>query len=151
MPAGSTTLVLRGAAKEEVYASQAVLQQEVSKLSDSVRSSSGTLIKEQMLNMVIGEFKRIREVLPPEQLAAFEGSYLEYLADRGNEMLHCGVLLFAQLVNDATTFAETHGGGGGGSDLKWGRDEDEDDRLWARRCVAMANRMMRPARHGRKR
>ena len=32
------------AAKEEVYASQAVLQQEVSKLSDSVRSSSGTLI-----------------------------------------------------------------------------------------------------------
>ena len=139
------------AAKEEVYASQAVLQQEVSKLSDSVRSSSGTLIKEQMLNMVIGEFKRIREVLPPEQLAAFEGSYLEYLADRGNEMLHCGVLLFAQLVNDATTFAETHGGGGGGSDLKWGRDEDEDDRLWARRCVAMANRMMRPARHGRKR
>ena len=66
-------------------------------------------------------------------------------------MLHCGVLLFAQLVNDATTFAEGHGGGSGGNDLKWGRDDNEDDRQWARRCVAMANRMMRPSGHGRKR
>ena len=46
--------------------------------------------------------------------------------------------------DDATTFAETHGGGGGGSDLKWGRDEDEDNRAWARRCMRMASRMMRP-------
>lgn len=49
------------------------------------------------------------------------------------------------MVDDATTFAETHGGGGGGSDLKWGRDEDEDNRAWARRCMRMASRMMRPA------
>ena len=138
-------------AKEDVQHSQTVLQQEVSKLSKAVYSSSGTLVKEQMLNMVIGEFKQIRESLPPEQLAAFNDSYLAYLADRGNEMLHCGVLLFAQLVNDATTFAEGHGGGSGGSDLKWGRDDNEDDRQWARRCVAMANRMMRPSGHGRKR
>lgn len=30
-------------------------------------------------------------------------------------------------MDDATTFAEGHGGGGGGSDLPWGRKEDEDD------------------------
>ena len=44
------------------------------------------------------------------------------------------VMLFLGMVDDATTFAETRGGGGGGSDLKWGRDEDEDNRAWAR-CV----------------
>jgi hypothetical protein len=47
------------------------------------------------------------------------------------------------MVDDATTFAESHGGGGGGSDLKWGRDEDEDNRAWALRCMRMASRMMR--------
>ena len=31
------------------------------------------------------------------------------------------------------------------SDLKWGRDEDEDNRAWALRCMRMASRMMRPA------
>jgi hypothetical protein len=49
------------------------------------------------------------------------------------------------MVDDATTFAETRGGGGGGSDLKWGRDEDEDNRAWALRSMRMASRMMRPA------
>ena len=35
--------------------------------------------------------------------------------------------------------------GGGGSDLKWGRDEDEVNRAWALRCMRMARRMMRPS------
>ena len=48
------------------------------------------------------------------------------------------------MVDDDTTFAETHGGGGSGSDLKWGRDDDEDNRAWALRCMRMAGRMMRP-------
>ena len=43
-------------------------------------------------------------------------------------MMHCATMLFLGMVDDATTFAETRGGGGGGSDLKWGRDEDEDNR-----------------------
>lgn len=46
-------------------------------------------------------------------------------------------------VDDATTFAEGHGGGGSSSDLKWGRDDDEDERAWARRCMMKAARMMR--------
>ena len=48
-------------------------------------------------------------------------------------------------IDQATTFAEGQGGGGGGNnDMKWGRNDDEDDRRWAHRCLAMANRMMRP-------
>ena len=59
--------------------------------------------------------------------------------------MHCATLLFLGMVDDATTFAETHGGGGSKSDLKWGRDEDEDNRAWALRCMRMASRMMKPA------
>ncbi len=139
------------AAIEAAKSSHAVLEQEVSKLSKSVHTLSGIYVKEQMLNKVLTEFKEMRAHLPAEQMAAFDGSFLEYLADRGNEMLHCAVLLFAGLANDATTFAAGHGGGGGGNDMKWGRDEDEDDRRWARRCVAMANQLLRPVSRGRKR
>lgn len=42
-------------------------------------------------------------------------------------------------------FAETRGGGGSGAKSGWGRDKDDDDRAWARRCMRMAGRMMRPA------
>ncbi len=38
-----------------------------------------------------------------------------------------------------------------GSDLKWGRDEDEDDRRWRRRCVSMACHLMRRPQRVRKR
>ena len=67
------------------------------------------------------------------------------VAERGAEVMRCATMLFLGMVDDATTFAETRGGGGGGSDLKWGRDEDEDNRAWALRCMRMASRMMRPS------
>ena len=53
----------------------------------------------------------------------------------------------AQLDEEAGDSADAGaaGGGGGGSDMKGGRDPDEDDRRWARRCVRMANQMMKPA------
>ena len=75
----------------------------------------------------------------------FDDSLVQSVAERGTEVMQCATMLFLGMVDDATTFAETHGGGGGGSDLKWGRDEDEDNRAWARRCMRMASRMMRPA------
>lgn len=67
------------------------------------------------------------------------------LAERGEEILKCAGLLFAGYVDGATTFAEGHGGGGGGSGLPWGRKDDEDDLLWARRCLFRAAKMMRPS------
>ena len=50
------------------------------------------------------------------------------------------LLLFAGYLDGATTMAAS--GGGGGSDMSgWGRDKDEDDLAWARRCARMANNM----------
>ena len=53
-------------------------------------------------------------------------------------------MLFRSLcdsIDNATTFAETYGGGGGGPTDGWGRDPKEDDREWTRRCLAQAFKM----------
>lgn len=48
------------------------------------------------------------------------------------------LLLFAEYLDAATSMAAS--GGGGGSDTGgWGKDKDEDEREWARRCARMAN------------
>ena len=49
-------------------------------------------------------------------------------------------LLFAGYLDAATSMAVSSGGGG--SDTGgWGRDKDEDELEWARRCARMANQM----------
>lgn len=59
-------------------------------------------------------------------------------------VMKCGLLLFCGLVNEATTFAQSSGGGGGSqSDLPW-RDRDEEDAAFMRRCMQHAKRMMNP-------
>ena len=60
------------------------------------------------------------------------------------KVFKCGLLLFLGFVNDATTFAESNGGGGcSQSDLPW-RDRDEDDAAYMRRCMFCAQKMMKP-------
>lgn len=117
----------------------------------SVREASGDLarqvrfrIADAFVNDVIGS---LRSTLPKLGNAgsALDGTLLEDLAERGEDILKCAGMLFAGYVDGATTFAEGHGGGGGGSDLAWGRKDDEDDLLWARRCLFRAAKMMRPA------
>ena len=52
------------------------------------------------------------------------------------------LLLFAEYFDGATSMATSSGGGG--SDMSgWGKDKDEDEREWARRCAQMANRLCR--------
>ena len=64
------------------------------------------------------------------------------------EMQKTAVLLFAGYVDAATTMSESHGGGGSTPSSGWGRDKDEDEREWARRCARMAMEMNRPQRCG---
>lgn len=56
------------------------------------------------------------------------------------EIQHTALLLFAGYLDAATSMAASSGGGG--SDTGgWGRDKDEDELEWARRCARMANNM----------
>ena len=56
------------------------------------------------------------------------------------EIQQTALLLFAEYLDAATRMAASSGGGG--SDTGgWGRDKDEDELEWARRCARMANQM----------
>ena len=96
-----------------------------------------------LLDDILHEFKSLLPSLDGEGQSLFDGTLLKEVAERGEDIFKCAIYLFANYVDLATTFAESHGGGGGGSDLPWGRNEDEDDRAWARRCLMQASRMMK--------
>lgn len=61
-----------------------------------------------------------------------------------NDLQQTAVLLFAGYLDAATQMSESTGGGGSTPD-GWGRNKDEDDLEWARRCARMASQMCRPA------
>lgn len=53
--------------------------------------------------------------------------------------------LYVCYINEATNFAESQGGGG--SDTKdWGREKDEDEIEWIRRCLRQATWMVNQVR-----
>lgn len=54
-------------------------------------------------------------------------------------------LLFAGYLAAATSMSASCGGGGGSPGSGWGRDKEEDEREWARRCARMAMRMCKSA------
>jgi predicted nucleic acid-binding Zn-ribbon protein len=98
-----------------------------------------------MFESCLGDFRERLPELSPEARSLFDGSLLMEASERINGIVTCAMLLFVHAVDEATTFAEGHGGGGGGNDSGWGRDPDEDDILWARRCMRKACMMMQPA------
>ena len=98
-----------------------------------------------MLEKLVNEFQPRLQRMSAEDQQLFDSTLLSELAEDGNKVVTVGLQLMAGYVDEATQFAQTHGGGGGGSGLPWGRDPDEDDRQWARRCLAMARKMMRPS------
>ena len=97
-----------------------------------------------LLGDILHEFKSLLPALGGEDQSLFDDTLLKDVAERGEDIFKCAIYLFANYVDLATTFAESHGGGGGDNDLPWGRKEDEDDRAWARRCLMQASRMMKP-------
>lgn len=67
-----------------------------------------------------------------------------------SNILNVAMLLFMNYLDAATSMSESCGGGGSpGSG--WGRDKDEDDRDWARRCAMQAYSLCKPIRRGMKR
>lgn len=60
------------------------------------------------------------------------------------------MLLFVGYIDAATSMSESCGGGGGSAPSSgWGKDNDEDERQYARRCLKMAHSMCKPKPHRR--
>lgn len=60
-------------------------------------------------------------------------------------VLNVAMLLFMNYVDAATPMSESCGGGGS-TPSNWGKDKDEDERDWARRCAILANWLCKPIR-----
>lgn len=103
-----------------------------------------------MLDTMAHEFAIRFPNLPDSVKLDFDGTLLCQLAEDGNHVVKVALNLVCGFVDDATTIAQTHGGGGGSPDSGWGKRPDEDDREWARRCLAMARKMCAPSARRRK-
>ena len=58
---------------------------------------------------------------------------------------HTAMLLFAGYIDAATSMSESCGGGGGSTpESDWGKKDDEDECMFARRCLLMAHSMYKP-------
>ena len=81
---------------------------------------------------------RVIKVLGDEQVQSVRSNPEE----KNKGALWTAFLLFAGYVDAATSFAQNCGGGGSAPDQNWGRDKNEDDILWARRCFRKAREMV---------
>ena len=73
----------------------------------------------------------------------FDGSFAMDFINHGDKIIYCAMYLYIGYVNEATNFAKSQSGGG--SDTKdWGREKDEDEIEWIRRCLRQATRMVKP-------
>ena len=94
---------------------------------------------------VLNEFRSIGKELPEELSDRFVDSFLQDMSRRGMQIVTCAALLSMGLVDQATTFAQNCGGGGGHAHGKWGRDPEEDERAWILRCLARSRQMIAPS------
>lgn len=118
------------------------LRAEAMGYSKQIHSRVDNLLRDVLLENLVNEHHSLSAQMSRSERELFDSSLIASLVDKGSQIMHCATMLFLGLVDDATTFAENCGGGGTRSDMKWGRNDDEDDRAWARRCMMMANRML---------
>lgn len=73
----------------------------------------------------------------------FDDSFAMDFINYGDKIIYCAMYLYIGYVKEVTKFAESQGGGG--CDTKdWGREKDEDEIEWIRRCLQQATRMVKP-------
>ena len=83
----------------------------------------------------------------PEKVMEFFDSEFNYCETANwEELTNLAVALFIGMAGGP---ASTPSGGGSSADSNWGRDKDEDDLRWARRCVKAATQKLgKQAKHG---
>ena len=87
------------------------LRQEAHRYSDTIRQGADTVLRNALLENMVSEFSERVARLSNEGKDVFDGSLLQAFAENGTEVMYCATLLFLGYVDDATTFAEGHGGG----------------------------------------
>ena len=119
------------------------LRTEATNVAMSVQEKVREEVTKALYENVVSDFRlRLPQMSDAVQLQLDE-SVLMDVAEHGNHIVACGMLLFAGYVEQATEFAKGHGGGGSSPSSGWGRDPKDDDKEWARRCALMATKMMR--------
>lgn len=119
------------------------LRQEGQRAVENIQQQVQYRLSNAILPDILLEFKTNFNLLNFQSMDLFKDTMLKDLSESGEQIMHCALLLFAGYVDQATSFAQGSGGGGSNSQMKWGRNEDEDDRAWARRCMIMAHKMIK--------
>ena len=84
------------------------------------------------ITMPLEAYKAMKDAIEvPDESVPFEN------------VLNVAMLLSMNYVDAATTVSESCGGGGS-TPSNWGKDKDEDEREWARRCAQHANWLCKP-------
>lgn len=84
------------------------------------------------ITMPVDEYTAMNDAIEvPDESVPFEN------------VLNVAMLLFINYVDAATSISESCGGGGS-TPSNWGKDKDEDEREWARRCAQRANWLCKP-------
>ena len=97
-------------------------------------------------SMLVSSLEPLTSTLTDRQQEILNESGYSDLMRNSNSIINCAMLLSLGYIHEATTYAESCGGGSS-PDSGWGRDKDEDDEHWWRRCIAVSTAMMRPAKY----
>ena len=88
-------------------------------------------------DMELNALQKALPSLPWESRNILETSGVMSLSSNTTDILNCAMMLAVNYVTEATTYAESCGGGG--ANLSgWGRDKDDDDERWWLRCIIKA-------------
>lgn len=141
-------------ANDTISAAKAKLEemaQEHSRLKTAIgndKDQQSTAIQRSILStyskMLTSSIEPLLPTLSVHQREVLDNSGYTDLTSNGNHILNCAMLLALQYIEAATTYANSHGGGGTTNLSGWGRDKDEDDEHWWRRCIAQSAAMMHP-------
>lgn len=147
----NTTISSAKSRLEELYREQAKIQ----KRFDNATVNEATLLQKNILStyndMVASSVEPLLPTLSDRQKEILTESGFTDLTENASDVINCAMYLALQFIHEATTYAESCGGGGGGNLSGWGRDKDEEDELWWRHCIAKSASMVRPAKHSKKR
>ncbi len=128
---------------QSVYSRKTDAEKEYKEFTAKNREQIRFRLMDALFGRNVVDMRSLISTLTPEQKAQFDGEFLMAFAEKPGEIVNCAMYLFAGYLDGAIQFAKTSGGGGGGSDLPWGRDPKEDEREFAYRCLMRAHKLLK--------